>query len=97
MKFGLPSNRLQIQIHTHTRAHTHTHTHTAFAEAVNKDKFPLLFGWIERMKEDDAVKQSYLPTENHLAFYKSFQNGGSHDYGTADLTGKGVNIYTKPK
>lgn len=69
--------------------------HTALAAAVNKDKFPLIFGWISRMKENDVVKQSYLPTENHVAFIKSFTQGGKHDYGAADLTGKGVVIYTK--
>ena len=67
---------------------------TGFASAVNKDKFPLIFGWISRMKENDAVKQSYLPPENHLAFIKSYIQG-KDDYSTADLTGKGVVIYTK--
>ena len=47
------------------------------------------------MKENDAVKQSYLPPENHLAFIKSYIQGGKHDYSAADLTGKGVVIYTK--
>ena len=68
---------------------------TGFASAVNKDKFPLIFGWIFRMKENDAVKQSYLPPENHVAFIKSATQSGKHDYSAADLTGKGVVIYTK--
>ncbi len=71
-----------------------THTHTEIGEAVNKDKFPLVFSWINLMKENEAVKQSFLPTKNHLAFLKSYLSG-EHDYGAVDLTGEGVRIYTK--
>ena len=69
-------------------------THTGFASVVNKDKFPLIFDWISRMKENDAVRQSYLPPENYLTFRTKAQNG-EHAYGATDLTGKGVVIYTK--
>ncbi len=78
----------------HSLTHTHTHTHTEIGEAVNKDKFPLVFNWINLMKENEAVKQSFLPTENHLAFLKSYLSGPG-DYGAVDLTGEGVRIYTK--
>lgn len=69
--------------------------YTELAEAVNKDKFPVLFSWIDRMKENEAVKKSILPIANHLAFLESVLSGGPGDYGTADLTGKGIEIYTR--
>ena len=38
-----------------------------------------------------------LPPEKHLAFYKGISDSGGqkHDYSVADLTGKGVTIYTR--
>ena len=47
------------------------------------------------MKKNDAVKQSYLPPENYLAFRRNISQTGEQDYGATDLTGKGVVIYTK--
>ncbi len=64
-------------------------------EHVNKDKFPVLFGWIDRMRENEIVKKILLPTANHLAFLESFLSGGPGDYGAADLTGEGIKIYTR--
>ncbi len=61
---------------------------------ITKDKFPLYTDYIARMKEDPAVKPSYLPPQAHLAFMKSSRNG-VHDYSAADIHGTGVTIYTK--
>ena len=47
------------------------------------------------MKQEDAVKQSFLPSEAHIAFFKTTQSTGTHDYSTVDLNGTGVTIYTK--
>ncbi len=69
--------------------------HTELAEAVSRDKFPVLFGYFDRMRENDAVKQILIPTSNHLAFLEGILSGGSGDYGTADLTGEGIKIYTR--
>ena len=46
------------------------------------------------MSQTEAVKPSYLPPEAHLKVVKAFVSG-EHDYSPADLTGKGVTIYTK--
>ena len=45
------------------------------------------------MRETKAVKETMLPVEVHVAIIKSFQTG-KHDYSPADLSGKGLPIYT---
>ena len=68
----------------------------AYNEAVTEEKLPLVHSYISRMLQDPAVKKTALAPEKHLAFFKSyFQPGGKHDYGVADLDGKGVTIYTR--
>ncbi len=62
---------------------------------MNKDKFPVLFGWIDRMRENEIVKKTLLPTANHLTFFESVLGGGLGDFGAADLTGEGIKIYTR--
>ena len=47
------------------------------------------------MKQTDAVKKTLLPDEAHVAFIKGYSESGTHDYSHADLTGKGVTIYTR--
>jgi hypothetical protein len=61
---------------------------------VTKDKFPIFFEYLDHMKEDEAVKQSYLSTEAHIAFVKSYK-AGVHDYSIADTKGTGITIYAK--
>lgn len=64
------------------------------ANSVGKDKQPVLFAYIERMKQLNAIKQTMLPVENHLKFYKSIKDG-DHDY-SAGIAG--VKIYaSKPE
>lgn len=53
----------------------------------------MLFGWLERMKKVDAIKQTYLAPDNHLAFLKSVK-AGVHDYSAADVEGKGIKIHS---
>ena len=69
------------------------------ANIVNQQKHPILYGWIARMHEVDAVKATVLPAKAHLAFMKSaMETGGTkHDYSTVDTSGKGIKIYaSKP-
>ena len=75
----------------------HTHNTIAFGTAFTEDKFPLVHGYISLMLQDAAVKKVALPPEKHLAFYKGISDSGGqkHDYSVADLTGKGVTIYTR--
>lgn len=68
--------------------------YTELSAQISEAQFPDFFGWIERMKANDAVKQSYSPPEAHAAFAKSVR-AGSHDYSHADVTGKGITIYAK--
>lgn len=68
--------------------------YTELSAQISEDQFPDFFGWIERMKANDAVKQSYSSPEAHAAFAKSVR-AGSHDYSHADVTGKGITIYAK--
>lgn len=64
--------------------------------SITKEKFPLFFDYIDRMKQNEAVKQSYLPPEAHAAFIKGMvNNDGYQDYSTVDIHGTGVTIYTK--
>ena len=42
------------------------------------------------MRETKAVKETMLPVEAHVAIIKSLQT----DYSPADLSGKGLPIYT---
>ena len=61
---------------------------------ITKDKFPHFFDYVELMKQDPAVKKSFLPAEIHIAFVKSVV-AGVHDYSTGDLQGTGVTIYSR--
>lgn len=63
--------------------------------ALGKDKFPVLYGWMERMKATKAVRESLLPVEAHLAVIEGLKAGKHDAYAPADLTGKGLHIYTK--
>ena len=45
------------------------------------------------MRETKAVKETVLPVEAHVTFINSFKTG-THDYSPADLSGKGLLIYT---
>ena len=56
--------------------------------------FPELQRYLAAMKETEAVKDSLLSDEAHLGFIKS-SAAGNPDYGFADRTGKGLDIYTK--
>ena len=47
------------------------------------------------MKEVEAVKKVALSDSAHLAFYKGYVGTGIHDYGTADISGKGITVYAK--
>ena len=66
------------------------------ASVLGEDKFPVLHGWIARMRETKAVKETMLSVEAHVTFVKSAQTG-NHDYSPADLSGKGLPIYTCKK
>ena len=68
---------------------------TEVAVIFPEDKFPILYGWISRMKQTDTVKKTSLPDEAYAAFFKSSSETGKHDYSHADVTGKGVTIYTR--
>lgn len=70
------------------------YTFPELAEEFPEEKYPSFYGWIERMKATDAVKQSYQPPEAHAAFVKGVKEG-VHDYSHSDTTGKGVTIYAK--
>ena len=61
---------------------------------VTKEKFPLYFEYVETMKQDAAVKKSYIPVEKHVACFKSFVTG-VHDYSIVDLDGTGLTIYSR--
>lgn len=67
----------------------------ALAAAITKEKFPLFHDYVERMKEDGAVKQHYMPPEAHVAFIRTLKETGKHDYGTADVHGTGITVYAK--
>ena len=56
--------------------------------------FPLYNEYIERMKLEPAVQESYLPPEVHRAFIMAGRKG-VHDYSVADTKGTGVTIYTR--
>ena len=74
----------------------HACVHAAFSTAFSEDKFPLLHSYISHMFEDEAVKQTTFRPEQHLAFMmRMHELGGQHDYSLADMTGKGLIIYTK--
>ena len=62
---------------------------------LSESNYPILFGWISRMKEVEAVKKVALSDSAHLAFYKGYVGTGIHDYGTADISGKGITVYAK--
>ncbi len=61
---------------------------------VTKENFPLFFDYLELMKQDPAVKKSYIPKEIHVAMVKTFVTG-VHDYSVADLQGTGVTVYSR--
>ena len=49
------------------------------------------------MKEVEAVKRVALPDSAHFGFYKGYVGTGQHDYGAADISGKGITVYAKEK
>ena len=64
---------------------------------VTKEKFPKFFKYLENMKQESTVQQSYLPLEVHLALIKGFKESRIHNYSCADIHGTGVIIYKKSK
>eukprot|EP00731_Ephydatia_muelleri_P001335 Em0001g1335a len=64
---------------------------------LSESNYPILFGWISRMKEVEAVKRVALPDSAHFGFYKGYVGTGQHDYGVADISGKGITVYAKEK
>lgn len=64
----------------------------ALGSLITKDKLPLFFDYLDRMKQDKAVQKSYLTPETHLAYLNSYLGGNGGNYGVAV---PGVTIYTK--
>ena len=62
---------------------------------LTETNFPVLFGWISRMKEVEAVKKVALPDSAHFAFYKEYIETQKHNYAAADISGKGITVYAK--
>lgn len=60
------------------------------AELVTKEKFPLVFAWMERMLTQEAVKAVAVSTEAHLQFIDSMK--GEHNY---DILGRDITMYVK--
>lgn len=46
---------------------------------LSREKYPLLYAWIRRMKELPAVKKTMFPDEVHVEFLKNFARG-TQDY-----------------
>jgi hypothetical protein len=43
-------------------------------------RFPKFVEYIRRMKEDSAVKETYITPDKHEAFYKSYASGEDPNY-----------------
>ena len=60
---------------------------------IGTDKQPVLFSWIERMKQVDAIKQTLIPDEGHLAYLNwRPEQVRNQDYSGADVDGKGIKM-----
>ena len=60
------------------------------AEVITKEKFPLVYAWMDRMVSQEAVKAVAASTEAHFKFYESLK--GEHNY---DILGRDFDIYVK--
>jgi hypothetical protein len=43
-------------------------------------RYPKFVKYIKRMKENPAVKETYITPEKHEAFYKSYSSGEEPNY-----------------
>lgn len=62
----------------------------AVADLVTKEKFPLVYAWMERMWAQEVVKAAGVTTEAHHRFFESIK--GQHDY---DVLGHDITMYVK--
>ena len=64
-----------------------------FSAIYTQDKLPVIWKWVEAMKEVDVVKATSLSPEAHGAFVaKAKETGGNYDY---SVLGKDFIIYVK--
>ena len=64
-----------------------------FNAIYTQDKLPLIWKWVQAMKEVDAVKVTSSSPEAHKAFLaKAKETGGDHDY---SVLGKDFVVYVK--
>ena len=61
-------------------------------EAITRDKFPVFYGWMDRMLADEAVKATSRTPQQHCDFMKLYSSGGEHVY---DLDGKDYTIHAR--
>jgi len=61
-------------------------------EAISRDKFPVFYGWMDRMLADEAVKATGRTPQQHCDFMKLYSSGGEHVY---DLDGKDYTIHAR--
>lgn len=60
------------------------------AALITKEKFPLVYAWMDRMVSQEVVKAVAVSTEAHLKFYETLKS--EHNY---DILGRDFDIYVK--